>query len=72
VQTDVTRRDRPAAERTQRTMRGSSAARRVPSPPATIRVSMGPRMLRMAMWGTSSMPLDMRSGPGSGATTVMS
>ena len=42
-QTEVTRRDRLAAERIQRTRPSSSVASFTPQPPATISVSIGPR-----------------------------
>ena len=48
--------------------RSSAAAVRVPLPPATTSVSIGPAAVRSER-ATSSNPFDVRSGPAAGATS---
>ena len=43
MHTDATRRDRPAARRMNGTSSSSASAARVPAPPGTTSVSIGPR-----------------------------
>jgi hypothetical protein len=50
--TDVTLRERRAALRIQRISSTSSSAALTPVPPATIRVSIGPRLRAVVVFGT--------------------
>ena len=71
MQTEATRRERFAASRSHAISASSSSARRVPVPPATIRVSIGKRQALRGRSGTS-VTVEVRSGPSSGAATVTS
>ena len=68
VQTEVTRRERPAARATQRTSAASRAAACTPRPPATTRVSMAPRQREVALSGAIAIPLLVVKRPSAGAT----
>ena len=67
--TEVTRRDRCAADRIQATSRSSTIAWATPRPPTTTRVSIGPRQAPIARLAPISSPFDARITPPSGLTT---
>ena len=70
VHTDVTRRARPAASRTQSTYTGSALAGRTPPPPTTTNVSIGSSAAAANVrCGTTANPSDAVTGSGVSATT---
>ena len=69
MQTEVTRRERSAARASQRTSDSSRIASRTPSPPATTRVSIGPRHAAVDRSGATVRPLLVANGSAVGATT---
>ena len=70
MQTEATLRLRAAAARSQETSAPSSSASSAASPPATIRVSIGPRQSASVECISTRTPLEVRSA-GSTATSSM-
>ncbi len=68
MQTEQTRRERAAALASQATSRVSAQAARTPVPPATTRVSIGPRHAA-SVRSTVRPTVVERTGPGSAATS---
>ena len=70
VQTEVTRRERCAASPSQAISVSSPSARRVPVPPATIRVSIG-LLHALRGWSGTIVTVDVRSGRSSSGAAIV-